>query len=166
MRRRFFLWKMLRGICDPYEPDLRIGPQASHFGTVCVLPGHQWLEEMASHKSFPPFSVPQLFASSSLPTPGTNVTRGNKVSNKDSPTLREEERRASQSAARARAITESSIRKGKSKDELQAEEERKADTVSRPGGFRNDPDDPTHPDEVRERYLRRLRALTYGRTDN
>jgi hypothetical protein len=76
------------------------------------------------------------------------------MSNKDSPTLREEERRASQSAARARAITESSVRKGKSKDELQAEEERKADTVSRPGGFRNDPDDPTHPDEVRERYLK------------
>jgi hypothetical protein len=88
------------------------------------------------------------------------------MSNKDSPTLREEERLASQSAARARAITESSVRKGKSKDQLQAEEERKADTVSKPGGFRNDPDDPTHPDEVRERYLRKLRALTYGRTDN
>ena len=88
------------------------------------------------------------------------------MSNKDSPTLREEERRASQSAARARAITESSIRKGKSKDELQAEEERKADTVSRPGGFRNDPDDPTHPDEVRERYLRRLRAFTTALTTN
>jgi hypothetical protein len=89
-----------------------------------------------------------------------------KMSNKDSPTLREEERRAGQSAARARAITESSVRKGKSKDELQAEEESKADTVSRPGGFRNDPDDPTHPDEVRERFLRRLRELTYGRTNN
>jgi hypothetical protein len=88
------------------------------------------------------------------------------MSNKDSPTLREEERRASQSAARDRAITGSSVHKGKSKDELQAEEERKADTVSRLGGFRNDPDDPTHPDEVRERYLRRLRALTYGRTVN
>ena len=88
------------------------------------------------------------------------------MSNKDSPTLREEERRAGLSAARARAITESSVRKGKSKDELQAEEESKADTVSRPGGFRNDPDDPTHPDEVRERFLRRLRALTYDRTNN
>jgi hypothetical protein len=86
--------------------------------------------------------------------------------NKDSPTLREEERRASLSAAHVRAITESSIRQGKSKDELQAEEERKAQTVSRPGGFRNDPDDPTNPNEVRERYLRRLRELTYGRTDN
>ena len=88
------------------------------------------------------------------------------MSNKDSPTLREEERRASQLAARARAITESSIRRGKSKDELQAEEERKADTVSRPGGFRNDPDDPTSPNEVRERYLRKLRELTYGRSDH
>jgi hypothetical protein len=89
------------------------------------------------------------------------------MSNKDSPTLREEERRASQAAARATAITESSaVGKRKGKDELQAEEERKADTVSRPGGFRNDPDDPTHPDEVRERYLRRLRALTYGRAVN
>lgn len=86
--------------------------------------------------------------------------------NKDSPTLREEERRASLSAAHARAITECSIRQGKCKDELQAEEERKAQTVSRPGGFRNDPDDPTNPNEVRERYLRRLRELTYGRTDN
>jgi len=86
--------------------------------------------------------------------------------NKDSPTLREEERRASLLAAPARAITESSIRHGKSKDEIQAEEERKAQTVSRPGGFRNDPDDPTNPNEVRERYLRKLRELTYGRTDN
>jgi hypothetical protein len=86
--------------------------------------------------------------------------------NKDSPTLREEERRASLSAAYARAIHESSIRPGKSKDELQAEEECKAQTVSRPGGFRNDPDDPTNPNEVRERYLRKLRELTYGRIDN
>jgi hypothetical protein len=88
------------------------------------------------------------------------------MSNKDSPTLREEERRASHSAARARSITESSVRKGRNKDELQAEEERKADTVSRPGGFRNDPDDPTSPNELRERYLRKFRELTYGRSDN
>ena len=87
--------------------------------------------------------------------------------NKDSPTLREEERRSSLSAAHARAsIAEPSIRPGKSKDELQAEEERKACTVSKPGGFRNDPDDPTNPNEVRERYLRKLRELTYGCTDN
>lgn len=86
--------------------------------------------------------------------------------NKDSPTLREEERRASLAAANARAsIAEHCIRPGKSKDELQAEEERKALTISKPGGFRNDPDDPTNPNEVRERYLRKLRELTYGRTD-
>jgi hypothetical protein len=88
------------------------------------------------------------------------------MSNKDSPTLREEVRRSGQLAADARAIAESSLRKGRSKDELQAEEERKAHTLSKPGGFRNDPDDPTNPNEVRERYLRQLRWLTYGRTDN
>jgi hypothetical protein len=43
------------------------------------------------------------------------------------------------------------------KVERQAEEERKADTVSKPGGFKNDPDDPTNPNEVRERHLRKLR---------
>jgi hypothetical protein len=80
------------------------------------------------------------------------------MSNKDSPTLREEERRASDSLARARAMTDSSVLMGKSKDQLQAEEERKAPTVSQPGGFRNDPDDPTNPNEVRERYLRKLRC--------
>lgn len=80
------------------------------------------------------------------------------MSNKDSPTLREEERRVRESLARARAMTDSSALMGKSKDQLQAEEERKAQTVSKPGGFRNDPDDPTNPNEVRERYLRKLRC--------
>jgi hypothetical protein len=80
------------------------------------------------------------------------------MSNKDSPTLREEERRASKSLARARAMTHSSVLVGKGKDQLQAEEERKAPTVSKPGGFRNDPDDPTNPNEARERYLRKLRC--------
>lgn len=78
------------------------------------------------------------------------------MSNKDSPTLREEERRAS-TLARARAMTDSSVLMGKSKDQLQAEEERKAPTVSKPGGFRNDQDDSTNPNQVRERYLRKLR---------
>ena len=73
------------------------------------------------------------------------------MSNKDSPTLREEERRASESLASFRAKTDSSALMGKSKDQLQAEEERKAQTVSEAGGFRNDPDDPTNPNEVRER---------------
>jgi len=42
-------------------------------------------------------------------------------------------------------------------DERQAEEESKAETASKPGGFKNDPDDPTNPDEVRERHLKKLR---------
>jgi hypothetical protein len=46
---------------------------------------------------------------------------------------------------------------GKSKDERQAEEESKADTVSKPGGFKNDPDDPTNPNEVRERHLKKIK---------
>jgi len=64
---------------------------------------------------------------------------------KDSPTQREEERRANRSAARELAV-------------IQAEEERQAEHISRPGGFRNDPDVPTNPNEARERYLRKLRA--------
>jgi hypothetical protein len=39
----------------------------------------------------------------------------------------------------------------------QVEEERQADSVSTPGGFKNDPDDPTNPNEVRERHLKKLR---------
>ena len=46
--------------------------------------------------------------------------------------------------------------RGKTKDERQAEEESKADTVSKPGGFKNDPDDPTNPNEVRERHLKKI----------
>jgi hypothetical protein len=48
------------------------------------------------------------------------------------------------------------VDKGKSKDERQAEEEGKAETVSRPGGFPNDPDDPRNPNEVRERHLKKI----------
>ena len=47
--------------------------------------------------------------------------------------------------------------RGKTKDERQAEEESKADTVSKPGGFKNDPVDPTNPNEVRERHLKKIR---------
>ncbi|HEY2529928.1 MAG TPA: hypothetical protein VGJ20_18655 [Xanthobacteraceae bacterium] len=50
-----------------------------------------------------------------------------------------------------------SVEKGKSKDERQADEESKADTVSQPGGFKNDPDDPTNPNEVRERTLKKIK---------
>jgi len=49
-----------------------------------------------------------------------------------------------------------SVDKGKSKDERQAEEEDKAETVSKPGGFPNDPDDPKNPNEVRERHLKKI----------
>lgn len=79
------------------------------------------------------------------------------MSSKDSSTPRVKQRRVRKAAARNKAATGSSVDTGKSKDELQAEEESKADTVSRPGCFYNDPDDPTNPNEVRERYLRKLR---------
>ena len=49
------------------------------------------------------------------------------------------------------------VDKDKSKDERQAEEENQADTVSRPGGFKNDPDDPKNPNEVRERHLKKIK---------
>jgi hypothetical protein len=50
-----------------------------------------------------------------------------------------------------------SMETGKSKDERQAEEESKADTVSKPGGFKNDPNDPANPNEVRERSLKKIK---------
>jgi hypothetical protein len=46
--------------------------------------------------------------------------------------------------------------KGESKDERQSEEESKYDPISKPGGFQNDPNDPTNPNEVRERHLREI----------
>jgi hypothetical protein len=67
---------------------------------------------------------------------------------KDSPTQREEERRGYQSAVGERAAIGAL-----------PEEERSADTISRPGGFRNDPDVPTNPNEARERYLRKIRSF-------
>jgi hypothetical protein len=33
----------------------------------------------------------------------------------------------------------------------------KADPVSRAGRFKNDPDDPTNPNEVRERHLKKIK---------
>jgi hypothetical protein len=38
-----------------------------------------------------------------------------------------------------------------------AEQERRAETVSKPGGFKNDPDDPTNPCEAIERSRKALR---------
>jgi hypothetical protein len=49
------------------------------------------------------------------------------------------------------------VERGKSKDQRQAEEESKANTVSKPGGFKNDPDDPSNPNEVRERHLKKIK---------
>jgi hypothetical protein len=46
---------------------------------------------------------------------------------------------------------------GKSKDRRQAEKESNADTASKPGGFKNDPEDPTNPNEVRERSLKKIK---------
>jgi hypothetical protein len=48
------------------------------------------------------------------------------------------------------------VDRGKSKDQYQAEEEAKCDSASKPGGFDNDPDDPTNPNEVRERHLKKI----------
>jgi hypothetical protein len=45
----------------------------------------------------------------------------------------------------------------KPKNERQAEEENKSDSVSKPGGFANDPDDPKNPNEARERHQRKVR---------
>lgn len=42
-------------------------------------------------------------------------------------------------------------------DEQKAVEESRQPTVSRPGGFKNDPDDPTNPNEAIERARRHLR---------
>jgi hypothetical protein len=51
-----------------------------------------------------------------------------------------------------------SLDKGKSRDERQAEEESQADTASKSGGgFVNHPDDPTNPNEVRERHLKKIK---------
>lgn len=49
-----------------------------------------------------------------------------------------------------------SLDKSKSQDERQAEEESQAETVSQPGGYKNDPDDATNPNEARERHFKKL----------
>ena len=60
-------------------------------------------------------------------------------------------------APRGPADTDTAANPGKSKDERQAEEESQADSASDPGGFPNDPDDPTNPNEVRERQLNKIK---------
>lgn len=42
-------------------------------------------------------------------------------------------------------------------EDAQRREEARQPTLSRPGGFANDPDDPTNPNEVIERHRRTLR---------
>lgn len=49
-----------------------------------------------------------------------------------------------------------SLDRSKSKDEHKAEEESEEPTFSKPGGFQNQPDDPTNPNEARERQRRKL----------
>jgi hypothetical protein len=50
-----------------------------------------------------------------------------------------------------------SVDTGKSQDERQAEKESRAKPASKPGGFKNDPSDPTNPNEVRERHLKKIK---------
>jgi len=78
---------------------------------------------------------------------------------RDSPTEREEERRRYQSTVRERAVSRTFVDYGKNDNALQVEKARGADVISSPGGFRNHPDDPNNPNEVRERYLRKLRPV-------
>jgi hypothetical protein len=47
--------------------------------------------------------------------------------------------------------------KGKAADGAKAERESREETVSKAGGFANDPDDPTNPNEAIERHRRKLR---------
>ena len=52
----------------------------------------------------------------------------------------------------------------KSEDKKKAIEESKQPTVSHPGGFKNDPDDPTNPNEAIERHRRKLKPQSHRRT--
>jgi hypothetical protein len=49
-----------------------------------------------------------------------------------------------------------SLDRSKSKDERKAEQESEEPTFSKPGGFKNQPDDPTNPNEARERVRQKL----------
>ncbi len=44
-----------------------------------------------------------------------------------------------------------------SQEQEKAAKEKQEPTVSEPGGFRNDPDDPTNPNEAIERHRRKVR---------
>ncbi len=58
------------------------------------------------------------------------------------------------------ASSKGAVDQSPSKDEIQAEEEKHQPTVSKPGGFINDPNDPSNPNEVRERHLRNIDPKT------
>jgi hypothetical protein len=45
----------------------------------------------------------------------------------------------------------------RSADERKAHEERSKESATKPGGFQNDPDDPSNPNEVRERHLKTVK---------
>jgi len=47
--------------------------------------------------------------------------------------------------------------RAKAADEAKADHERSKPSVSEPGGFANDPDDPSNPNEAIERHRRKLR---------
>jgi hypothetical protein len=44
-----------------------------------------------------------------------------------------------------------------SPDERKAQRERQQESASKPGGFKNDPDDASNPNEVRERHLEKIK---------
>jgi hypothetical protein len=55
-------------------------------------------------------------------------------------------------------LSSAAVNPGKtSADERKAHEERRKEPASQPGGFQNDPDDPSNPNEVRERHLKTVK---------
>ncbi len=57
-------------------------------------------------------------------------------------------------------MTSAPMQGERSADERQADEERQRDSATKPGGFQNDPDDPTNPNEVRENHLKQVKKIT------
>jgi hypothetical protein len=54
-------------------------------------------------------------------------------------------------------LSTSTVKEPKSKDEHQAEEEDRARPATKPDIFKNDPNDPKNPNEVRERHLKKIK---------
>jgi hypothetical protein len=63
----------------------------------------------------------------------------------------------SESSTSAPRPEPSAVDKTKAADKAQVAKERREGPVSKPGGFENDPDDPTNPNEAIERHRRKLR---------